>query len=322
MTPPHRQLPRTHDVAPLRDRVLRAGRPVARAILSRWYDVRVHGDDLIPRHGPVLLAPNHVGYLDGPLLAVTAPRPMHTMVKQEMFRGVFKPVLHATGQIPLDRFNVDLSAVKRAVRVLRDGKVLTIFPEGSRGAGDGRFVKRGWAYLAAVTGAPIVPVAVFGSRLPGTSVSDLPPRGHRVDVVYGEPITVGSRPWPRRSVDVLTITEDLQKRFIEHIEQAQRLCGGVLPGAAPDAEGPEPGSVGAADAVSEGLASNAVADDVVSADGRSSADAALGRDGSAGRELADAASGRGRGPDGSAEAGSWDGASGDGRAATDVGDSR
>ena len=248
MTDAHRELPRTHDVSPMRDRVLRRGRPVAGVLLRRWYDIRIHRADFVPRQGPVLLAPNHVGYLDGPLLVGTAPRPVHAMIKQEMFHGALKPVLHAAGQIPLDRFNVDPHAVKLALRVLRDDKVLAIYPEGSRGAGDGRFVKRGWAYLATVTGAPIVPVAVFGSRVPGTSVSDVPPRGQRVDVVYGEPITVPAKPWPRRSSDVLALTEDLQKRFREHIEQAQRLCGGTLPGAAPDAEGPEPGSIASEDA--------------------------------------------------------------------------
>jgi 1-acyl-sn-glycerol-3-phosphate acyltransferase len=247
----HRDLPRTHDVDSLRDRLLRICRPGASALLRRWYDVHIHDDHLVPRHGPVLLAPNHVGYLDGPLLVVTAPRTVHAMIKREMFTGAFKPILRAGGQIPLDRFNVDPLAVKRALRVLRDGKALAIYPEGSRGAGDGRFVKRGWAYLATVTGAPVVPVAVFGSRLPGTSVSDVPPRGQRVDVVYGQPITVPVKPWPRRSADILSLTEDLQKRFMEHIEQAQRRCGGSLPGAAPDAEGPEPGSVARSDAASD-----------------------------------------------------------------------
>ncbi|HEU0286383.1 MAG TPA: lysophospholipid acyltransferase family protein [Nocardioidaceae bacterium] len=251
MSQSHHALPRTHDVEPLRDRFLRVVRPGASALLRRWYDIHIHEAHHVPRQGPVLLAPNHVGYLDGPLLVITAPRTIHAMIKREMFTGVLKPILQAGGQIPLDRFHVDPLAVKRALRVLRDGKALAIYPEGSRGAGDGRFVKRGWAYLATVTGAPVVPVAVFGSRLPGTSVSDLPPRGHRVDVVYGAPITVNTTPWPRRSADILALTEDLQKRFMEHIEQAQLLSGGTLPGWAPDDEGPEPGSIVRSDAVSD-----------------------------------------------------------------------
>jgi 1-acyl-sn-glycerol-3-phosphate acyltransferase len=261
MSGSHRDLPPTHDVGPLRDRALRAVRPAASSLLRRWYDVHVHHEDLVPGTGPVLLAPNHVGYLDGPLLIATARRPVHAMVKREMFGGRFNPVLRAVGQIPLDRFNVDPYAVKLAVRVLRDDKVLAIYPEGSRGAGDGRFVKRGWAYLALVTGAPVVPVAVFGSRLPGTSVSALPPRGQRVDVVYGEAMSVPPRSWPRRSSDVLVLTEDLQKRFREHIDQARRQFGGVLPGAAPDAEGPEPGSISADDtATGESSANDSVPD--------------------------------------------------------------
>ena len=55
----------------------------------------------------MILACNHVGIADGPLLAIFAPRPVHALTKQEMFKGVMKRFLLSSGQIPLDRFHAD-----------------------------------------------------------------------------------------------------------------------------------------------------------------------------------------------------------------------
>ena len=73
----------------------------------------------------------------------------------------------ASGQIPLDRFHVDLAAIRLALRTLEDGHVVGVFPEGARGPGDMTSPRAGAAYLALVTGAPVVPVSFLGTRLPG-----------------------------------------------------------------------------------------------------------------------------------------------------------
>src|SRR4029078_8920440 len=111
-------------------------RPLARTLIRRRVKVRVLNGEKLPTKGPVILASNHVGIADGPLLAIFAPRPVHALTKQEMFKGFMKGFLLGAGQITLDRFNADPLAVKRCLKVLRSGKVLGIFPEGSRGAGE------------------------------------------------------------------------------------------------------------------------------------------------------------------------------------------
>jgi 1-acyl-sn-glycerol-3-phosphate acyltransferase len=237
-------LPCTDDVRALPDALMRPLRFAARPWFHRRYDLHLHHADRVPSTGPVLLTPNHVGYLDGPLLVGMAPRPVHAMVKLEMFRGTMALLLNSTGQIPLDRFAVDVNAVKLALKALRDGKVVAIYPEGGRGAGDARYVKRGWAYLALVTGTPIVPVATFGTRLPGESVETVPPRGARIDIVYGEPITVEPRPWPRRSDEVRTLTRELQQMLAAHVAASARMVGAPASPDAPDGDEPEPGSIG------------------------------------------------------------------------------
>lgn len=243
----HNELPRTNDMAPLPTWPMYPMRSLTALAIRARFDVVQHNAEFIPRTGPVLLASNHVGYLDGPLLFSLAPRPFHAMIKREMFEGRMGTVLTSVGQIPLTRKHVDPGAVKLALRALRDDKVLAIYPEGSRGPGDGRFAKPGLAYLAMCTGAPIVPVAVLGTRNPGKGIDWIPPRGQRMAVVYGEPVLIETSPWPRRQSAVRAHTVELQRMLVAHIQEAVRLTGLRLPGRAPNQEGPEPGSISLAE---------------------------------------------------------------------------
>jgi 1-acyl-sn-glycerol-3-phosphate acyltransferase len=232
----HDLLPRTADVPAPPTALLRVLKPVARQILSRWYDVRIGGVQHVPAHGPVLLTCNHIGLFDGPVLTAFAPRLVHALVKREMFEGPGGPLFRGVGQISVERIGVDPYAVKQAVRVLRDGGVVAVYPEGMRGRGDVTHSRLGAAYLALVTGAPVVPVAHLGTRLDGESVHAVPSRGHRLDVVFGEALRPASPPvpWPRRQVVVEGLAEDLRRGLAEHVEDAVRLTGRKLPGEPPD----------------------------------------------------------------------------------------
>ena len=133
-------------------------------------------------------------------MAIVGPRPVHALTKRELFTGPLGPFLIGAGQIPVHRDEVDPPAVKIALRVLRDGGVAGVFPEGTRGAGEVERGAGGAAYLAMATGATVVPMAFLGTRLPGGSSNSLPPAGSRMVVTFG--IADRGRheqPWPRRS---------------------------------------------------------------------------------------------------------------------------
>jgi 1-acyl-sn-glycerol-3-phosphate acyltransferase len=208
-------------------------RPVARAWFRRRYDVRVHGAEHVQPTGPHLIASNHIGLLDGPLLAAFAPRPLHALTKKEMFEGHTGRALRAVGQIPLSRYETDPSAMKDCLRVLRDGGVVTVYPEGTRGAGEFARFRNGVAYLALVTGAPVVPLAVFGTREPGGGIDSVPPRGARFDLVFGSPVYLDAQPWPRRQGEVRRAADLLRKTFVDHLVEAGRITGRELPGPIP-----------------------------------------------------------------------------------------
>lgn len=238
----HAEPPRTDTTRSPRRYLLHPLRPAARLLIRSRHDIRVHGADLVPATGPVVLAANHVGVMDGPVLTVFSPRPVHALTKVEMFEGRMGRFLQASGQIPVDRFRTDPAAVKVALRVLRDGGAVGIFPEGGRGAGEFELFHRGAAYLAMVTGAPIVPVILIGTREPGGHTESVPARGSVVDLVFGAPFEVPTSPWPRTRWAVSDASQDLRSRMLRDLDDALRLTGRSLPGPLePGQHEPDPG---------------------------------------------------------------------------------
>lgn len=229
----HWELPRTHDAVHPPHRLLTALRVLGRLALTRRYDVRVHGDEHVPRTGPVIIASNHLGLLDGPLLAAFAPRTVHALTKKEMFEGRTGTVLRALGQIPLNRYDVDPAAIKDCLKVLRDGGVVGIYPEGTRGDGEFRHFHTGVAYLAMATGAPVVPLVMFGTREPGGHLDSVPAAGARFDFVYGQPVYLDKRPWPRTQAEVRRTAAELRNILVAHVVEAKATTGRELPGPLP-----------------------------------------------------------------------------------------
>jgi 1-acyl-sn-glycerol-3-phosphate acyltransferase len=172
------------------------GEGVLRPVLRAAYRLRVRGADRIPRSGPAVLASNHDSLLDIPILAVATPRPVWFMAKAELFRGPFSSwFFHVLGGFPVRRGGYDLAAVRAALAVIGSGRLLGMYPEGTRAPFLQAFLP-GAAWVALATGAPLVPVGIAGTAeaLPGGSV--LPRRG-RVAISFGEPIEIEREDDPR-----------------------------------------------------------------------------------------------------------------------------
>ncbi len=223
-------LPHTHHLPPGNEWGLRVVKPIAAAILHGYWRTQVHGAEHVPRTGPVILAANHIAMLDGPVVIALTRRLTFAMGKNELFVGFGGRILALIGQIPLNRKEPDLHAIRRAVQMLRADKVLAVFPEGVRTGGEVAWAKGGAAYLAMVSGAPVVPVAILGTREPGQTRSQVPRRRAPIHLVYGEPITVPQSPWPRRKSAVAEWTEVIRQRLADHVVAAQALTGLPLPG--------------------------------------------------------------------------------------------
>jgi 1-acyl-sn-glycerol-3-phosphate acyltransferase len=236
----HTERPRSDRIKHPRRLMMVVLRPLTKAVVRRRLTVRVHGRELVPTAGPVIYAGNHMGIMDGPLLAIFAPQPVHALTKVEMFTGRMGRFLRRAGQIPLDRFNPDPAAVKACLRVLRDGNAVGIFPEGRRGAGDLERFHRGAAYFALVTGAPVVPVIFLGTREPGGHNDSVPVRGSAVDICFGPPIYVDPVPWPRSREQVEQVSLRLREQLRAALEQSLAATGRDLPGPVPGEVDPDP----------------------------------------------------------------------------------
>jgi 1-acyl-sn-glycerol-3-phosphate acyltransferase len=207
------------------------GQAFGRRLFGSRFRVHVHGAENVPETGPVILASNHMGYIDGPLLFTASPRPLHALVKIEMFTGRVGVLLAKMGSIPVYRAGADPAAVKSCLRVLSEDGAVAIYPEGNRGLGDVAQTKPGAAYLALVSAAPVVPVACLGTRDDGAGTSSLPRRGARLDAVFGEPLrfTAEPIPWPRRRAQVAEVQAEIQRRLAAHVRDACEMTGQRFP---------------------------------------------------------------------------------------------
>ena len=229
----HTDLPRTDTTTHPRRFLLHALRPPSRWLVRRRYRVLVLGQENVPEHGPVVFAANHVGVIDGPLLAIFAPRPVHALTKLEMFSGLLGRFLLRSGQLPLDRFRTDVAAARSCLRVLRDDGAIGIFPEGRRGPGDLQRFHRGAAYFALAAGATVVPVSFFGTREPGGRSSSLPRRAGRIHIVFGRSLAIDASAFPRTREQVEATSQLLWQHMATELDAARSLTGCELPGPLP-----------------------------------------------------------------------------------------
>lgn len=181
-------------------RALIVVRWLAARLVRALLRVRVIGEDRVPSGG-VLLAGNHTGFLDGPLVHILLRRPSCFLCKAELFDGFWARVLRFARQIPVHRGDPDRSALSAALAALADQQVVGMFPEGTRGEGKLETIQDGVGYIAAMSGAPVVPVVCRGTARALPRGKLVPRFGTRVDIVFGEPFHVGVQP-PLRRADI------------------------------------------------------------------------------------------------------------------------
>lgn len=176
---------------------LRVARWLAQRLVHLLLQVRVVGEDRIPA-GPVLLAGNHTGFLDGPLVYILLHRPSCFLAKAELFDGFWAPVLRWAQQIPVRRGEPDRAALQAALDALADGELVGMFPEGTRGEGKLETIQDGVGYIAAMSGCLVVPVVCRGTARALPRGRLFPRLRTRVEIFVGEPFQVSAEPPLRR----------------------------------------------------------------------------------------------------------------------------
>ncbi len=148
----------------------------------------LHRERLI-EEGPVILASNHQSYFDPPLVGICSRRAVYYLARKTLLNvPLLGPLLPEINVIPVDRDGNDMSALKKIIRLIREGNGVVLFPEGTRSL-DGNLQrgKGGIGLIIAKTRAPVQPMRIFGSyeAFPkGSGKIALTP----ISVVVGEPI--------------------------------------------------------------------------------------------------------------------------------------
>src|SRR3954469_8320079 len=176
---------------------------IVRAVLQPFFHLyfRVSriGREHIPQEGPVILAANHLSFLDPFVIGIMVRRPIYFVAKQELFH---KPLvawfLNCLGAFPIDRGANDQDAMATAREILERGDGVLIFPEGTRiRPGSLGAPKSGVGRLALETGAPVVPIAVIGTE---TIRRGWRVRPHKVRIRAGRPLTFPKVEAPSRQL--------------------------------------------------------------------------------------------------------------------------
>lgn len=179
---------------------------VLKPLTRLLYRPAIEGAHNVPASGPVILASNHLSFIDSLVIPLVAPRRVAYLAKSEYFVGtgpLGRPraaLFRALGAIPIDRGAARSAqeSLDSALAVLQDGQVFGIYPEGTRSR-DGRLYRgrTGVAWLAFHSGAPVVPVGLIGTEaiMP---VGSRFPRVRRVTVRFGTPLALdtGARDHP------------------------------------------------------------------------------------------------------------------------------
>jgi 1-acyl-sn-glycerol-3-phosphate acyltransferase len=191
--------------------------------LTRTYLVglfSVEGRENVPRTGPVLVCPNHISTIDPPMVPAFLPRPdSWSMGKAEYFTKTPTRLLFTWyHSFPVVRHSADRKAVRRARQVLEQGHALVVYPEGTRVREGGLMeAEPGAGFLAQLSGAPVLPVGLIGTRDCFPTGARWP-RRRRVRVVFGRPFKI-----PARREDGTRITHQ------EASDQIMRAIAELLP---------------------------------------------------------------------------------------------
>ncbi len=190
------------------------GRVIVKSVLFAYckiiHRVRIIGKENIPKGGSVLFCGNHRSYLDPVLIVATSNRYMRFMAKEELSKNPFFAFLgYIFDVILVKRDSKDISAMKDALKTLKNNECIGIFPEGTRNGfekNDGK-VKNGAAYLALKTGAELLPIGIQGDAKPF----------HKSTIIYGKPIDL-SKYKDMKKIDENTeseVSDILKNQIIE-----------------------------------------------------------------------------------------------------------
>lgn len=132
------------------------------------FRLEIVGSEKIPEDGPIIIVGNHKSNMDPLMICSMVKRKISWMGKKELWENRFlRTILNAVGAFPVDRQGVDIDAIKKSMKILKEGGTLGLFPEGTRVKSfDESRIKHGVALIAQRTNSKVVPIYIEGDYVP------------------------------------------------------------------------------------------------------------------------------------------------------------
>ncbi len=172
----------------------------------------IHSTYQITMEQPYIIVSNHISNIDPIYIGVSFPRKLYFMAKKESFRyPIFRWILRYFGAFPVDRSRPDIKAIKTSIDILQKGKVLAIFPQGTRESEkELTEIKQGAAYFAVKTNTPIIPVYIKGTdKVMPKNRNVFKPK--KVEIYIGEPIQIPKKRQWKQSEQICIMTRRVMK---------------------------------------------------------------------------------------------------------------
>lgn len=175
-----------------------------------FYNYRVIGRENIPEEGAYIVCANHVTAIDPIFVGLSLPKKMYFMAKVELFKNFFsRALMNGLGAFPIKRGEADIKSIKTSLKLLSAGKVLGLFPEGTRNKTSEVVAEPGIAMLAVKSKVPVLPVAIISSYK----------FFKRTKVVIGKPIELTeyydrkllNEDYLKISLDIMNVINELKR---------------------------------------------------------------------------------------------------------------
>lgn len=139
-------------------------RGILKPIFFIFYNIKVEGKENLPANGPLIICANHTSAIDPIILAVSLPYTMNSMAKAELFKSkLLGYFLSKIGVFPVKRGEADIKSIKTSLKLLKENKIMGMFPEGTRNKTGEVKAEPGIAMIAVRAEAPVLPIAIISN---------------------------------------------------------------------------------------------------------------------------------------------------------------